>query len=52
MVESVAVKNINYSHRYPFCDIFVMRQERDWFELCDKSGKQEQEQETSSENAC
>ena len=47
LVDSVPVKNINYSHRYPFCDIFVMRESRDWFELSDKSGRNAWPQESS-----
>jgi len=54
LVDSVPVNNLNCSHRYPFCDIFVMRKARDWFELSDRSGRNAwpQERYSTDQVAC
>ena len=39
LVDSVPVQNLNYTHRYPFCDVFVMRKTRVGFELSERSGR-------------
>ena len=37
--ESDEITNAFYTHRYPFCDVFVMKKQKDRFVLKDKSGQ-------------
>jgi len=37
--DSDAVQNSHYTHRYPFCDVFVMQKVKDEYTLCDKIGR-------------
>jgi lipopolysaccharide cholinephosphotransferase len=40
LTDSDQVKNLHYTHRYPFCDVFVMVKEKgDQYALCDKTGR-------------
>ena len=37
--DSEEIKNAAYTHRYPFCDVFVMRELRGRYVLKDKTGQ-------------
>ena len=37
--ESDEIPNAFYTHRYPFCDVFVMKKNKDRFVLKDKTGQ-------------
>ena len=37
--QSEQIKNEFYTHRYPFCDVFVMREQKGRFVLKDKTGQ-------------
>jgi len=37
--ESDEIENVYYTHRYPFCDVFMMKKAKDRLVLCDKSGQ-------------
>jgi len=37
--DSVPINNSNYTHRFPFCDVFVMSKQAGRYMLCDKTGR-------------
>lgn len=37
--DSDEIPNVFYTHRYPFCDVFVMKKKKDRFVLKDKTGQ-------------